>query len=677
MLGPLALAASGMEFTALSSNDDLKTSDLGDSIRNICNSTLTLLYTVALLIWGLAVNRQRAWRTDGGTASFGGGAVGLAILNTAISFVEIAYDRLWWLPDVCWTLTIWQSWLGFWWWVGAGMVSFFLLFLWGAARLQGKRIRKLAICSYKTKHLLQIFFRISQGIGEVEDRAERVAKKRKREERRRRKLEKAERLASKKYENDSGHGGGESSAIAGGGDSDVMEGMRRLRGRIVGSASVLGMGSGRGTARSNDGTISAGGSAVNGGGNGILSRRRRNNNEGDADQVQSDGAANESGRNNRVNFNDENPGETALESIAIGGNEGEESTRNQTQEEEGSSGEGQDQDVSNDAQTVAGSSSSNAPSTSTNPTGTALSSSENSSGVGNGFIGWIASHQPGFLKRRVRRLKLEHAAAARVVAEEQSVIREQVMSNGRGGGNGGLGLRGMMDGNNRNAVAGGSGTVVRTSSNSNSNPKSHNRKRSSINNSNGTPRNPNSNLPTPRTPNSNLPSSNLSNPPINQNSTTTTNSNQEFRNFNHSNDSRRSDGSNGGSGGQLTGTTAADSGENGFHLQATNQDEEDGWIEEDDDVEEGEAEQGNEEMVERNEGGPASIRGRSESRTRDQDKVQESSNLNRNHTSQDQAQSSRQAREEGVEEEEGEEGQSWYWKGGLKNARLRDRTTYD
>lgn len=37
-----------------------------------------------------------------------------------------------------------------------------------------------------------------------------------------------------------------------------MEGMRRLRGRIVGSASVLGMGSGRGTARSNDGTISAG-----------------------------------------------------------------------------------------------------------------------------------------------------------------------------------------------------------------------------------------------------------------------------------------------------------------------------------------------------------------------------------------------------------------------------------
>lgn len=69
--------------------------------------------------------------------------------------------------------------------------EFFLLFLWGAARLQGKRIRKLAICSYKTKHLLQIFFRISQGIGEVEDRAERVAKKRKREERRRRKLEKS------------------------------------------------------------------------------------------------------------------------------------------------------------------------------------------------------------------------------------------------------------------------------------------------------------------------------------------------------------------------------------------------------------------------------------------------------------------------------------------------------
>lgn len=129
MLGPLALAASGMEFTALSSSDDVKTSDLGDAIRNICNSTLTLLYTSALLIWGLLVNRRRAWRTDGGTAAFGGGSVGLAIINTAISFVEIAFDRVWWLPDMCWTLTIWQSWLGFWWWVGSGMVSFALLLL--------------------------------------------------------------------------------------------------------------------------------------------------------------------------------------------------------------------------------------------------------------------------------------------------------------------------------------------------------------------------------------------------------------------------------------------------------------------------------------------------------------------------------------------------------------------
>lgn len=120
MLGPLALAASGMEFTPLSSADDLKTSDLGDAIRNICNSTLTLLYTSALLIWGLLVNRRRAWRTDGGTAAFGGGSVGLALINTTISFVEIKYDRVWWLPNVCWTLTIWQSWLGFWWWVGSG-----------------------------------------------------------------------------------------------------------------------------------------------------------------------------------------------------------------------------------------------------------------------------------------------------------------------------------------------------------------------------------------------------------------------------------------------------------------------------------------------------------------------------------------------------------------------------
>ena len=180
MLGPLALGSAGMLFTALAADADYKTSDLGDAIRNICNSTLTLLYMCALMIWGLLVNRRRAWRTDGGTAAFGGGAMGLAFLNTIISFIEIGYDRLWWLPGVGATLTIWQSWLGFWWWVGSGM-----------------------------------------GIGEVEDREQRAVKRRKRIERKKRReakekaaREKAAALAA----DDSGAG--------------IASGMQRLRDAI-------------------------------------------------------------------------------------------------------------------------------------------------------------------------------------------------------------------------------------------------------------------------------------------------------------------------------------------------------------------------------------------------------------------------------------------------------------
>lgn len=185
-----------MEFTALAPETDYKTSDLGDSIRNICNSALFMLYTSALLIWGVFVNRRRAWRTDGGTAAFGGGAVGLAVITMTISFVEIAYDRLWWLPDLCWTLTVWQSWLGFWWWVGAGM-----------------------------------------GIGEVEDRAERQERKIRKEEKLKRRQEREERHR-KKAALLSPSGASAAVAAASGTISDnsdaILGGMRRLKDRIRG-----------------------------------------------------------------------------------------------------------------------------------------------------------------------------------------------------------------------------------------------------------------------------------------------------------------------------------------------------------------------------------------------------------------------------------------------------------
>ena len=99
---------------------------------------------------------------------------------------------------------------------------------------------------------IRIFILFLQGIGEVEDRAERVAKKRKREERKKRKLEKAERLKKKLEMAESGE-----ASFNNGGDSDVLENMRRFTGRIVG---------GIGSNSSNDGS-------------GILNRRRRRNNQ--------------------------------------------------------------------------------------------------------------------------------------------------------------------------------------------------------------------------------------------------------------------------------------------------------------------------------------------------------------------------------------------------------------
>lgn len=322
MLGPLALAASAMEFTNLASEDDVKTSDLGDAIRNICNSALFLLYTSALFIWGFLVNRRRAWRTDGGTAAFGAGSVGLAVINTTLSFVEIAYDRLWWLPDLCWTLTIWQSWLGFWWWVGSGM-----------------------------------------GIGEVEDRAERQERKLRKEQKLKRRREREERARQKAVTtNGSGTSAAAVASSALSENSDAIIGsMRRLRARFTGDTSTEAQAS--------------------------LSRR------------QNRGTRAEDGSGDAIELERLNDGE-ALTSIAIEGGR-----RDATGEE---------------ARTYADSSSDTQPTTS----GMATSSE----GWLNTATNYIAAHQPNFIRRRIRRLRLAHAEAARKAATEQSALRDQVLN---------------------------------------------------------------------------------------------------------------------------------------------------------------------------------------------------------------------------------------------------------
>lgn len=110
-----------MNFSELASSAAIV--DLGEAVRDTANSTLSLLYTLSLLIWGLLINRARAWRTDGGTAAFGAIAMILGVLGTAVNFLEINEDRMKWLSNVIKCIQLWQSWVGLWWWVGAGMWS--------------------------------------------------------------------------------------------------------------------------------------------------------------------------------------------------------------------------------------------------------------------------------------------------------------------------------------------------------------------------------------------------------------------------------------------------------------------------------------------------------------------------------------------------------------------------
>lgn len=104
---------------------DTKINIVASAVRNVCNAALSLLFTVALFIWGFLVNRKQAWRTDGGTMAFGCGALALAVVSTALNFLFVnKEDEFVWLPGLMWAVVLWQSFLGWWWWVGAGSGSF-------------------------------------------------------------------------------------------------------------------------------------------------------------------------------------------------------------------------------------------------------------------------------------------------------------------------------------------------------------------------------------------------------------------------------------------------------------------------------------------------------------------------------------------------------------------------
>ena len=90
-------------------------------MRNVCNSALALLFMIAQCIWGFFVNHKEAWRTDGGTAIFGAGALFLALCSTALNMVTIALEPPSWMPNLVWVVVLWQSFMGWWWWVGSGM----------------------------------------------------------------------------------------------------------------------------------------------------------------------------------------------------------------------------------------------------------------------------------------------------------------------------------------------------------------------------------------------------------------------------------------------------------------------------------------------------------------------------------------------------------------------------
>ncbi|KAH8827917.1 hypothetical protein DL96DRAFT_1600871 [Flagelloscypha sp. PMI_526] len=119
LLGPLALVAAVVQLLPIT--NDEKVIYVASAIKNVCNATLSLLFTSALFIWGVLINRKTAWRTDGGTAVFGAAALSLAVVSTALNLLYInRREEFLWMPSLIWAVILWQSFLGWWWWVGAG-----------------------------------------------------------------------------------------------------------------------------------------------------------------------------------------------------------------------------------------------------------------------------------------------------------------------------------------------------------------------------------------------------------------------------------------------------------------------------------------------------------------------------------------------------------------------------
>jgi hypothetical protein len=116
---PLSLASAVTQLLLI--NENVNTVTLA-AVRNVCNATLSLLFTASLLLWGLVVNRKHAWRTDGGTFAFGAGACGLALISTALNFLYIpSMEEYLWMPGLIWCVILWQSFFGWWWWAGTGV----------------------------------------------------------------------------------------------------------------------------------------------------------------------------------------------------------------------------------------------------------------------------------------------------------------------------------------------------------------------------------------------------------------------------------------------------------------------------------------------------------------------------------------------------------------------------
>lgn len=131
-----------MQLLSISTNPNVTT--IASDVRNVCNATLSVLFTSSLFIWGFLVKRREdAWRTDGGTAAFGAAALTLALSSTALNFLYVPKEEEYmWLPGFMWAVVLWQSFLGWWWWAGAGSGSSDRDVLDAVAKREEKRRRR-------------------------------------------------------------------------------------------------------------------------------------------------------------------------------------------------------------------------------------------------------------------------------------------------------------------------------------------------------------------------------------------------------------------------------------------------------------------------------------------------------------------------------------------------------